>query len=112
MIVYRSVHHVGKRLFTVSPNRCNNRTKRFKTSSKINSNNAKQQQEEAAHQQSLNWKDRKEAPKWLKRLEPSKGGTKLPTPLEGLVISIVAVAGYYAWFVDPPRQQQQSDGQE
>ena len=110
MIVYRSAHHVSKRLFTVSSNRCNNRTKRFKTSStKINSNNAKQQ--EAAHQQSLNWKDRKEAPRWLKRLEPTKGGTKLPTPLEGLVISIVAVAGYYAWFVDPPKQQQ-SDGQE
>ena len=109
MIVYRSVHHVGKRLFTASPNHCNNRTKRFKTSSSKVSNNA--ELEEAAHQQSLNWKDRKEAPKWLKRLEPTKGGTKLPTPLEGVVISIVAVAGYYAWFVDPPKQQQ-SDGQE
>ena len=110
MIVYRSVHHVGKRLFTVSSNRCNNRTKRFKTSStsKISNNNAEQ---EAAHQQSLNWKDRKEAPRWLKRLEPTKGGTKLPTPLEGVVIAIVGMAGYYAWFVDPPKQQQ-SDSQE
>ena len=108
MIVYRSVHHVGKRLFTLSPNRCCNRTKTSSTS-KISNNNAEQ---EAAHQQSLNWKDRKEAPRWLKRLEPTKGGTKLPTPLEGVVIAVVGVAGYYAWFVDPPRQQQQSDSQE
>lgn len=52
----------------------------------------------------LNWKDRKEAPKWLSRMAPTKGGTKLPTPLEAAVIAAVTAVGYYAWFVEPPKR--------
>lgn len=58
---------------------------------------------EAAEQAKLKWKDRKEAPSWLKRMEPTKGGTALPTLKEGVVIAVVGVAGFYAWFVDPPK---------
>ncbi len=60
----------------------------------------------------LNWKERKEAPKWLRRMAPTKGGTKLPTPLEAAVIAVVTAGGYYAWFVEPPkRAAEESDGQ-
>mmetsp|Transcript_46919 Transcript_46919/g.69776 ORF Transcript_46919/g.69776 Transcript_46919/m.69776 type:complete len:120 (-) Transcript_46919:37-396(-) len=57
----------------------------------------------------LKWTERKEAPKWLQKIAPTKGGTKLPTPLEGAVIACVVAAGYYSWFVEPPKQQQQDD---
>ncbi len=61
----------------------------------------------------LNWKDRKEAPKWLSRMAPTKGGTKLPTPLEAAVIAVVTAVGYYAWFVaEPPkRAAEEAQGQ-
>lgn len=52
----------------------------------------------------LKWTERKEAPKWLSRMAPTKGGTKLPNPLEAAVISVFMAAGYYAWFVDPPKR--------
>lgn len=58
---------------------------------------------EAAEQAKLKWTKRKEAPNWLKRMEPTKGGTALPTLKEGVVIAVVGVAGFYAWFVDPPK---------
>jgi len=52
----------------------------------------------------LKWTEKKEAPKWLNRMAPTKGGTQLPTPKEAAVIAVVAAAGYYAWFVaEPPR---------
>ena len=34
-------------------------------------------------------------------MAPTKGGTKLPNKTETIVISIVGIAGFYAWFVDP-----------
>lgn len=49
----------------------------------------------------MKWTDRKEAPKWMLKMAPAKGGTSLPTRIEMLAISIVGIAGYYAWFVDP-----------
>lgn len=52
----------------------------------------------------LKWTERKEAPKFLNKLAPPKGGTKLPTPIEAALIAVVASAGYYAWFVDPPKR--------
>lgn len=57
-------------------------------------------------QKHLKWTERDEAPKWLKRMAPTKGGTALPTLKESLVIAVVAGAGYYAWFVDPPKEQE------
>ena len=52
----------------------------------------------------LKWTERKEAPKWLQRIAPTKGGTKLPTPVEAALIAVVSAVGYYAWFVDPPKR--------
>jgi len=53
------------------------------------------------------WTQRKEAPAWMQRMAPTKGGTTLPTPKEFAVIAIVAAAGYYAWFVEPPKQKKE-----
>ena len=52
-------------------------------------------------QQKLKWTERDEAPQWIQKMAPSKGGTALPNRLEATVISIVFILGYYAWFVDP-----------
>jgi hypothetical protein len=60
------------------------------------------------NQDGLKWTERDEAPKWMQKMAPSKGGTKLPNPLEGAVIAVVAIAGYYAWFVEPPTQASSS----
>jgi len=48
----------------------------------------------------MKWTEREEAPKWIKKMAPSKGGTALPTKTESVVISVMLVVGYYAWFVD------------
>jgi hypothetical protein len=37
----------------------------------------------------------------MQKMAPYKGGTKLPNKLEGTIISIVTVLGFYSWFVDP-----------
>ncbi len=52
----------------------------------------------------LKWTEKEEAPKWLQKMAPTKGGTKLPTPKEAAVIAVVMAAGYYSWFVDPPKK--------
>lgn len=44
--------------------------------------------------------EEKKAPKWLLKMAPTKGGTKPPNAMETTAIAIVAVFGYYAWFVD------------
>lgn len=51
----------------------------------------------------LKWTERKEAPRWLQKMSPTKGGRELPTAKEAAVIGIVVAAGYYSWFVDPPK---------
>ena len=52
----------------------------------------------------LNWKDRTEAPKWMQRIAPPKGGTQPPNKQEIALTAAVMSAGYYAWFVaEPPR---------
>ena len=52
----------------------------------------------------VKWTDKEEAPKWLRKMAPTKGGTELPTPKEAAVIGVVLMAGYYAWFIDPPKK--------
>jgi len=51
--------------------------------------------------ENLKWTEKEEAPKWMQKMAPYKGGTKLPNKLEGTIISIVTVLGFYSWFVDP-----------
>mmetsp|Transcript_2033 Transcript_2033/g.5410 ORF Transcript_2033/g.5410 Transcript_2033/m.5410 type:complete len:177 (+) Transcript_2033:177-707(+) len=34
----------------------------------------------------LNWKDRKKAPKWMRRIAPSKGGKWPPSPQEAVIL--------------------------
>jgi hypothetical protein len=77
-----------------------NTTKRF---SKTTSNDNTKGNAEI-DESNLKWTERKEAPKWLNKMAPTKGGTKLPTPKEAALIAIVAAAGYYAWFVEPPKR--------
>ena len=49
----------------------------------------------------LKWTEREKAPKWLRKMAPTRGGTKPPNKIEAAVISVVAILGYYSWFVDP-----------
>ena len=48
----------------------------------------------------LKWTEREEAPRWMQKMAPLKGGTKPPNKMETIILSIVFVAGYYSWFVD------------
>ena len=81
--------------------------KRLKTSSSSKSSSRSSAEQVAKQQHSLKWTERKEAPSWLKRLEPTKGGTSLPTPKEASVMALIAVVGYYAWFIDPPKKAEE-----
>lgn len=76
--------------------------KRFKTSSSSSNKDAAVEGQQQQRKE-LKWTERKEAPKWLSRMAPPKGGAKLPTLIEAAVIGVVVIAGYYAWFVDPPK---------
>lgn len=67
-----------------------NRTNRFQSTKK-------------PEEKDLKWTEREKAPKWLRRMSPTKGGTAPPTPKEFAVIAVVVAAGYYAWFVEPPK---------
>jgi len=40
-------------------------------------------------------------------MEPPKGGTEPPDAKFLAIASLVCAAGYYAWFIDPPKKQQQ-----
>ena len=85
---------------------CRNTT--LRCSKSTTNNNTKKSVE--IDESNLKWTERKEAPKWLSRMAPTKGGTKLPTPLEATVIGVVTAAGYYSWFVDPPKREE-AEGQ-
>ena len=40
-------------------------------------------------------------------MAPPKGGTEPPDAKFLVIAAVVSVAGYYAWFVDPPTRQEQ-----
>lgn len=84
-----------------------NTTRRCSKSSTTNNTSKKSVEIDESN---LKWTERKEAPKWLSRMAPTKGGTKLPTPLEAAVIGVFTALGYYAWFVDPPKREE-AEGQ-
>jgi hypothetical protein len=42
---------------------------------------------------------------FLYRMAPPKGGTDPPDAKFLAIAAVVGAAGFYAWFVDPPRQQ-------
>lgn len=77
----------------------NELTRRYQSTQNKNNNG-----EEA----NLKWTERKEAPKWLQKMAPTKGGRELPTAKEAAVIGVVLAVGYYAWFVDPPKKDGES----
>mmetsp|Transcript_7248 Transcript_7248/g.11030 ORF Transcript_7248/g.11030 Transcript_7248/m.11030 type:complete len:99 (-) Transcript_7248:202-498(-) len=54
----------------------------------------------------LKWTERKEAPKWLRRMAPTKGGTDPPDAKASAVIGIVSIAFIYSWFIDPPKPKE------
>lgn len=49
-----------------------------------------------------------EAPKkgFLYRMAPPKGGTEPPDAKFLAVAAVVCSGGFYAWFIDPPKQQE------
>eukprot|EP00536_Pseudo-nitzschia_multiseries_P011450 jgi/Psemu1/289684/fgenesh1_pg.389_\ len=47
------------------------------------SDNDEKEDEDESH---LNWKDRKEAPKWMRRIAPSGGGRWPPSPQEAVIL--------------------------
>ena len=79
-------------------------SQRCKSSSSSSQSDNKSNSTIKKNQDDLKWTERDEAPKWMQKMAPSKGGTKLPNAVEGAVIVVVAIAGYYAWFVEPPAQ--------
>lgn len=58
----------------------------------------------ADEKRQLKWTEREEAPGWLRKMAPTRGGTALPTGKEAAVIAVVAAAFYYSWFVEPPKR--------
>ena len=45
--------------------------------------------------------EEEQAPQWLQRMAPTRGGMKPPNKVEAAVIGIVGIFGFYAWFIDP-----------
>ena len=60
-------------------------------------------------QNNIKWTESEQAPAWMQRISPTKGGRELPTPKEFAVISVVLAAFYYSWFVDPPKNNNDKD---
>ena len=77
-----SVFASSRRHFSKEPN--NNKNKNGKT--------IPQEEIDESH---LNWKDRKEAPKWMRRIAPGKGGKWPPTPQEAAIL--VSGVALFAW---------------
>ena len=109
-MVFLSILRSNNRLSPRIVNRAyRNTTQRCSKSSTTNNTSNKSVEIDESN---LKWTERKEAPKWLSRMAPTKGGTKLPTPLEATVIGVVTAIGYYAWFVEPPkRAAEETEGQ-
>jgi hypothetical protein len=40
-------------------------------------------------------------------MAPQKGGTELPDVKTSALIFVVASAGFYAWFIDPPKRAEE-----
>ena len=66
---------------------------------------ASQNKNNSGEETNLKRTQRKEAPRWLQKMAPTKGGRELPTAKEAAAIGIVVAVGYYAWFVDPPKKE-------
>ena len=47
----------------------------------------------------------------LYRMAPPKGGTEPPDAKFLAVALVVLSAGYYAWFIDPPKKKAQQEGE-
>jgi hypothetical protein len=45
----------------------------------------------------LNWKDRKEAPKWMQRIAPTKGGKWPPSPQEAVILASGLALFVWSW---------------
>ena len=71
----------------------------FGTSDK---NNSKPQpdtktSDEPEDESHLNWKDRKEAPRWMQRIAPTKGGKWPPSPQEAVILSAGLAVFVWSW---------------
>ena len=93
------------------------KNKRFASSSSSSKlspeNNNNNQNKKTDHpeelQNNIKWTESEQAPAWMQRISPTKGGRELPTPKEFAVISVVLAAFYYSWFVDPPKNNNDKD---
>ena len=57
------------------------------------------------NEKDLKWTEREEAPKWMRRMTPPRGGTAPPNKKEMALIGVVIAAGFYSWVIDPPKRQ-------
>jgi len=53
--------------------------------------------EEEEDESHLNWKDRKEAPKWMRRIAPTKGGKWPPSPQEAVILVSGFAVFVWSW---------------
>jgi len=90
----------GARKIETLCQRCGNRlfnsVRRHVSSSTTKSSNKSAKKDE----RDLKWTERKEAPKWMQKMAPTKGGIAPPNRLEMSAILLVGAVGGYAWFVD------------
>ena len=94
------VNHLGRSFFS-HQNHLSNATKRNSSSKNRSGDNSTNGDARTTPQEDLKWTEKEEAPKWMQKMAPYKGGTKLPNKVEGTIIFIVTVLGLYSWFVDP-----------
>ena len=59
--------------------------------------NATERKKEDDDESHLNWKDRKEAPKWMTRIAPTKGGKWPPSPQEAAILVSGLAVFVYSW---------------
>mmetsp|Transcript_26311 Transcript_26311/g.40764 ORF Transcript_26311/g.40764 Transcript_26311/m.40764 type:complete len:120 (+) Transcript_26311:175-534(+) len=78
---------------------------RFKSSRE--SPNSSSSSEKVATEQPQSTKQEPEAKGWLKRMAPPKGGTDPPDAKFLAVAAVVCGAGFYAWFIDPPKRAEE-----
>jgi hypothetical protein len=98
VLLCRRFHPIGssRRPPVVAKTRCRNTSSSSKTK--------ELPKDDETH---LKWTERKEAPKWLQKMAPQKGGTELPDAKTSALIFVIGSAGFYAWFIDPPKRAEE-----
>ena len=97
------------RQLTTTTSNTNSTGKEAATATKIKQQPPAQHPSTKVDDSHLKWTQRKEAPKWLQRMAPTKGGTELPDPKFWPIFLLIGAGGYYSWFVDPPKRKKERE---